>query len=301
MTLSSFFLLPFFHQKSCKARKQTNGLHYLIDLNRVFRRAAAQSNAQLDPIFDYFQARLSPPQFPGQDDVQFLGSLVDIEYRIEWPFDAFFDAPALDKYRRLFRCLISVKKVQSALQASWMAQSNSWKAQQHPRNRAAPSKDGSLALIWSRRSLMAFFVDNLQFYLQADVIDTQYAAFKTKVQDTQDFDTIKALHEEFLATTSSQCFLTVRSISSALAEALEYCYKFTVQLNQTMLSGGTASLKAAHDSFEVVFFSSLFVGFFGPSLFCFVLFFSKSPHLIYSTLRSGCRSSSRRCQWCRGA
>ena len=266
---------------------------FLADLNQIFRRAAAQSNAQLDPIFDYFQARLSSPQFPGQDDVQFLGSLVDIEYRIEWPFDAFIDAAAMDKYQRLFRCLISVKKVQSALQASWMAQSNAWKARQHPRNREAASKDESRTLIWSRRSLMAFFVDNLQFYLQADVIDTQYAAFKTKVQETLDFDTIKALHEEFLTTTSAQCFLTAKPISSALAEALEYCYKFTVQLNQTTLPGGTASLKAAHESFEVLFI--LF--------FLFFFFFLSIQHFISqlcSTLRGDCRSFSRHCQWDRG-
>jgi len=217
-----------------------------IDVNQVFRRAAAQSHTQLDPIFDHFRAGLTPFQQLSQEDMRFLGSIVDLEYRIDWPLDAFFTPDNMRRYKRLFHCLLSVRKVQTSLQSAWMAQTAASKG----RRRAQSRPDA--ALTYSRRSLMAYFIDHLQFYLQSDVIDRHFSQLKRKMQETQDFDSLVGFHEEFLGKIYSQCFLEDGRTSSALAELLEFCHKFTTNLANLHYTPqpNTKALEECFDQFE---------------------------------------------------
>ncbi|KAF9424782.1 hypothetical protein HW555_000083 [Spodoptera exigua] len=71
---------------------------------------------------------------------------------------------------------------------------------------------------------LMFLMDNLQHYMQADVLETNFARLMDAVHKTNDFEKLKKAHANFLADVLSQSFLTVTSSgdsdSSDLADAL---------------------------------------------------------------------------------
>lgn len=58
---------------------------------------------------------------------------------------------------------------------------------------------------------LMFLMDNLQHYMQADVLETNFSLFMDAVNKTNDFEKLKKAHAEFLADVLSQSFLTVTS------------------------------------------------------------------------------------------
>ena len=52
-----------------------------------------------------------------------------------------------------------------------------------------------------------FLVDNLQYYLQVDVLESQYTLLQSAVQATKDFEQIQKAHTVFQANILSQTFL----------------------------------------------------------------------------------------------
>lgn len=63
---------------------------------------------------------------------------------------------------------------------------------------------------------LMFLMDNLQHYLQADVLETNFAKFMQAVDRTNDFEKLKRAHATFLADVLSQSFLTVTSVSAVI-------------------------------------------------------------------------------------
>ena len=58
---------------------------------------------------------------------------------------------------------------------------------------------------------MAFLVNNLQYYLQVDVLEAQWQAFMTVAETCADFEELTAAHEACLAALHAQCFLQARA------------------------------------------------------------------------------------------
>lgn len=54
-------------------------------------------------------------------------------------------------------------------------------------------------------------MDNLQHYMQADVLETNFSRLMDAVNKTNDFEKLKKAHANFLADVLSQSFLTVTS------------------------------------------------------------------------------------------
>lgn len=73
----------------------------------------------------------------------------------------------------------------------------------------------SFAMCQLHNKLM-FLMDNLQHYLQADVLETNFAKFMQAVDRTNDFEKLKRAHATFLADVLSQSFLTVTSVSAVI-------------------------------------------------------------------------------------
>lgn len=71
-----------------------------------------------------------------------------------------------------------------------------------------------------------FLMDNLQHYLQADVLETNFSRLMDAVNRTNDFEKLKKAHANFLADILSQSFLTVTSVSIYLKKITIYtiCY-----------------------------------------------------------------------------
>lgn len=66
-----------------------------------------------------------------------------------------------------------------------------------------------------------FLMDNLQHYLQADVLETNFSRLMDAVNKTNDFEKLKKAHALFLADILSQSFLTVTTVSFANIERSE--------------------------------------------------------------------------------
>jgi len=57
------------------------------------------------------------------------------------------------------------------------------------------------------RNNLIFIVDNLQYYLQVDVVESQYTIMEAGMKSTRNFEDVQKAHSMFLANVMSQTFL----------------------------------------------------------------------------------------------
>lgn len=57
------------------------------------------------------------------------------------------------------------------------------------------------------RNNLMFVINNLQYYLQVDVLESQYTIMENTMKNTRDFEEIQRAHSIFLANVISQTFL----------------------------------------------------------------------------------------------
>ncbi|XP_022242711.1 gamma-tubulin complex component 4-like [Limulus polyphemus] len=77
--------------------------------------------------------------------------------------------------------------------------------------------------LWQLRTHMAFLIDNLQYYLQVDVLESNFTQLEDKVRTVQDFEAIQLAHENFLTSVFSQSFLLLKPVYQCLMEIVELC------------------------------------------------------------------------------
>lgn len=157
---------------------------------------------------------------------------IALEYSVDWPLQLFFTPDVLSKYRKVFQYLIRLKRTQMELEKSWTAvmhqdhvdfsdyckdRKNS-SATQLRRLRTKP--------FWRVREHMAFLIRNLQFYIQVDVIESQWNVLQTHVQDSHDFTELVTFHQDYLSALISQSFLDIGSVSRILDSIMKLCLQF---------------------------------------------------------------------------
>lgn len=71
--------------------------------------------------------------------------------------------------------------------------------------------------IWKVRTWLMFIVDHLQYYLQVDVLESQWNILETAFESSRDFEAIRHAHMNFLASTLSQTFLLLGSVSKKVS------------------------------------------------------------------------------------
>ncbi|XP_031558122.1 gamma-tubulin complex component 4-like [Actinia tenebrosa] len=145
-----------------------------------------------------------------------------LEYNVKWPLHILFQEPILDKYNVMFRHLLNVKRTQQDLQGAWakhMASKNQ-------------TNVSSLTRVWLLRMHMAFLVDNLQYYLQVDVLEAQYTQLIDKINNTRDFESIRLAHDNFITTLMAQSFLLMKPVAHCLEEILSLCQAYCTLLLQ---------------------------------------------------------------------
>ncbi|XP_064620606.1 gamma-tubulin complex component 4-like [Lineus longissimus] len=208
------------------------------DVNVAFNQAAHNVLLDDDDLLQKFQmivdVKAAPPKKQIKPDItseisQFgpptaeTGwSSLRLDYNVEWPLHILFTPGVLDKYNTLFRFLLAVKRVQLALQQCWSLQMQ---------EKRSKSSDQSAAK-WLLRTHMAFLVDNLQYYLQVDVIESQYSVLLEKIQATRDFEAIRLSHDQFITALLAQSFQLMKPVSNCLNEILENCHNFALLVTQ---------------------------------------------------------------------
>jgi gamma-tubulin complex component 4 len=73
------------------------------------------------------------------------------------------------------------------------------------------------------RAQMQFFIDNLQFYLQVDVIDVHFQALIAAISDSSTFEEIQKAHDIFLSSITTQTFQRDRILYATLTDLIQCC------------------------------------------------------------------------------
>uniref|UniRef100_A0A8P4KSY2 Gamma-tubulin complex component n=1 Tax=Dicentrarchus labrax TaxID=13489 RepID=A0A8P4KSY2_DICLA len=178
----------------------------------------------------------TPPQDTSPREVPPTGwAALGLTYKVQWPLHILFTPAVLEKYNVVFRYLLSVRRVQSQLQHCW--------ALQMQRKHLKSSQTD--AVKWRLRNHMAFLIDNLQYYLQVDVLESQFSQLLQQINSTRDFESIRLAHDHFLSNLLAQSFILLKPVFHCLNEILELCHNFCSLVSQSVVSldeRGTAQL-----------------------------------------------------------
>ncbi|KAM9317970.1 gamma-tubulin complex component 4 [Pholidichthys leucotaenia] len=178
----------------------------------------------------------TPPQDTSPREIPPTGwAALGLTYKVQWPLHILFTPAVLEKYNVVFRYLLSVRRVQSQLQHCW--------ALQMQRKHLKSSQTD--AVKWRLRNHMAFLIDNLQYYLQVDVLESQFSQLLQQINSTRDFESIRLAHDHFLSNLLAQSFILLKPVFHCLNEILELCLNFCSLVSQSVASlddRGTAQL-----------------------------------------------------------
>lgn len=162
------------------------------DINRTFQVAAASVNIH-DDVDLFFFEMIKEETDSFVYETRGLFTFLDLRYKIKWPLHLMFSPKVLEKYNDLFRFLIRIKKTQHDLHDVWCY---------HREIKVQRNNE----LLQLRNKLM-FLIDNLQYYLQVDVLESQFSIMMNKINETRDFEQIQRAHSCFQANILGLCFL----------------------------------------------------------------------------------------------
>ncbi|TSK20031.1 Gamma-tubulin complex component 4 [Bagarius yarrelli] len=167
----------------------------------------------------------TPPQDISPREPPSTGwAALGLAYKVQWPLHILFTPAVLEKYNVVFRYLLSVRRVQSELQHCW--------ALQMQRKHLKSNKTD--AVKWRLRNHMAFLVDNLQYYLQVDVLESQFSQLLQQINSTRDFESIRLAHDHFLSNLLAQSFILLKPVFHCLNEILDLCHNFCLLVSQNL-------------------------------------------------------------------
>lgn len=167
----------------------------------------------------------TPPQDTSPREAPPTGwAALGLSYKVKWPLHILFTPAVLEKYNVVFRYLLSVRRVQSQLQHCW--------ALQMQRKHLKSTKTD--AVKWRLRNHMAFLIDNLQYYLQVDVLESQFSQLLQQINGTRDFESIRLAHDHFLSNLLAQSFILLKPVFHCLNEILELCLSFCSLVSQNV-------------------------------------------------------------------
>ncbi|XP_042375540.1 gamma-tubulin complex component 4-like [Zingiber officinale] len=179
-----------------------------------------------------------------------------LEYSVDWPLQLFFTQEVISKYRKVFQYLIRLKRTQMELEKSWAAvmhqdhidfaknrrdRKNNF-IPLHRRQRSTP--------MWRVREHMIFLIRNLQFYIQVDVIESQWNLLQAHLQDSHDFTELVGFHQEYLAALISQSFLDIGSVSRILDSIMKLCLQFCWSIEQYEGNANMSELEHIAEEFN---------------------------------------------------
>jgi hypothetical protein len=176
---------------------------------------------------------------------------LSLELDVRPPLQLVVTQRALERYNALFQFLLTTKRVSAELQRAWVGLN----ATRFRLSRGAQRR--RMQRLWLLRSRMSFFVENLLFYLQEDVVDAQFSRLMRTVEGGAskrsvgarsenarnarsenarergvsrppppaevDFDSVVRAHSRFLEELTRQSFLDVKVVRTGVRDVLEAC------------------------------------------------------------------------------
>ncbi|XP_034192917.1 gamma-tubulin complex component 4 isoform X2 [Osmia lignaria lignaria] len=235
--------------------------HTSRDINLAFQIALRKMHLNDENAMDSFNF-IVPVSVEESEDVEAEGTeftekeredpierrgwgMVILKYKVIWPLHLLFNPSSLNDYNTLFRFLLRVKKTQIDL---W----NLWSEHMYYKNI-------DIGVIQLRNNLI-FIIDNLQYYLQVDVIESQYTIMEANMKNTRNFEDVQKAHSIFLANVMSQTFLLGNSterknpVNKLIKLLLRLCDDFILQASMwevgNLLLTEKQELKTLSDTLE---------------------------------------------------
>ncbi|XP_015577237.1 gamma-tubulin complex component 4 homolog isoform X1 [Ricinus communis] len=180
---------------------------------------------------------------------------IALEYAVDWPLQLFFTQEVLSKYLRVFQYLLRLKRTQMELEKSWasvMHQDHTDFAKRHNDRNCSISQQRRQRFrpMWRVREHMAFLIRNLQFYIQVDVIESQWNVLQAHIQDSHDFTELVGFHQEYLSALVSQSFLDIGSVSRILDSIMRLCLQFCWSIENQESNPNTSELDHITEEFN---------------------------------------------------
>ncbi|KAJ0878346.1 putative gamma-tubulin complex component protein [Helianthus annuus] len=157
---------------------------------------------------------------------------ISLEYSVDWPLQLFFTEEVLTRYRRIFQYLLRLKRTQMELEKSWesvMQQGHLDFAKRHNNReytKTSQQRQQHPRPMWWVREHMVFLIRNLQFYIQVDVIESQWNILQSHIKESSDFTDLVGFHQAYLSALISQSFLDIGSVSRILDGIMKLCLQF---------------------------------------------------------------------------
>lgn len=198
--------------------KKTQGIqnaaldeHTARTVTKAFENAANSVNVMED--LEHFT--LSMPLQESNNislDIRGIFRHVLLKYNVQWPLHLLFAPKVMERYNELFRFLLQIRRVQYDLQTVWCYHRE--------------KKLGKISPMLQFRNQLMFLVDNLQYYLQVDVLESQFSILMDTVQKSKDFEHIQRAHTVFQANIMSFSFLlhevdTTKSMHQSILQTNE--------------------------------------------------------------------------------
>jgi len=159
----------------------------------------------------------------GKDADKIGWDQLTLQYAVPWPLHLVVTPASLEKYNRIFSFLLLVRRTQSALHQLWadvMFKSRISKRQ------GRSSTNRTIDGVAETRQHMTFLVDNLQYYLMADVLETQVSGLSSKLKNSKSFEDVKNFHDSFLNQVQASIFLHNAQVNKCLVHTLDVCLQF---------------------------------------------------------------------------
>ena len=153
--------------------------------------------------------------------------LFNLSCSIKWPLQVLLNSSVVSQYELIFGFLIKIRRAHVCLLEVWTNY-----------RRSSPFLHSScnseyVGNVWEIHSQMRFILDSLQYYVFSDVIQVQYKIFCKKVKDSQSFEQIILIHEEFISVLIDRLFISSLDIFTSILKLLEFVERFHIILKNT--------------------------------------------------------------------
>ncbi|XP_053957356.1 gamma-tubulin complex component 4 homolog [Anastrepha ludens] len=177
-----------------KDKYNENKVH---DFVKAFESAAHGVGVSED--LERFSLSIAKPLMQGSSSKELEHNFLQymqLNYKINWPLHLLFSPKVMEHYNILFRFLLLIKKMQFELHMLWSNNVRRSKMNTHE----------NIKLTNLLNQLM-FFIDNLQYYIQVDVLESQFSILLNTILNKADFEEIQKAHSIFLTNIRFLCFL----------------------------------------------------------------------------------------------
>lgn len=167
--------------------KDTTSYSTIQNLNFIFLETARKLYGDNDKTYTKFELTSN-----SDNNSTNPWTRLQLNFEIKWPLHIVFHPKVMTLYNKLFCFLLHLKKTQIDLNKLWALQ----RSKKHVDQRILPLREN-----------LIFLINNLQYYLQVDVIEAQFSLLLKAVQNANEFEDIIKVHHNFISNLLAKTFV----------------------------------------------------------------------------------------------